>query len=120
MKTTFLLITALMMFVGAASAQQPATGQSCVAVSIRPFQDTDIQNYALTNNCGQTVTVLWIPPSDAPWPPAKMTLQDGETRDTSTQTNWAYKIWGCYGTLTPTDADTGGVPNFESTNVVCK
>jgi hypothetical protein len=48
-----------------------------------------------------------------------MTLNAGASQATSTRTSWAYKIWGCYGTQTPTDANTNGVPNYDSLNVVC-
>jgi hypothetical protein len=56
-KTMLLLISALMLMAGVASAQSPATSQSCVAVSIANFPGTDFDNFVLSNNCGQTVTL---------------------------------------------------------------
>ena len=104
----------------AAQAPDAQKSPSCIAVSVEKYQDLDLDNYVLTNNCGQYTIVYFDNPSDAPWRPAKVKLDVGEKYATSVRPSWAYKIWGCFNRLTPVDAETGAAPTYDSSHVVCQ
>jgi hypothetical protein len=104
----------------AAQAPDAQKSPSCIAVSVQKFQDLDLDNFVLTNNCGQFTIVYFANPSDAPWKPAKVKLDVAESYATQVRPSWAYKIWGCFNHLTPVDAETGVAPTYDSSHVVCQ
>lgn len=107
--------------------QQGRNANACIQVSVRPYSDTGIPNWALTNACDQKTTVVWSNPStrcagcSGPFGrPPKFVIEGHQTRDTQTTTDWQYKVWACFGNLNAIDPSTGSPGTYNSSTTVCK
>lgn len=105
--------------------EQQAFSGNCLTISVAPYEDTNIPNFVVNNNCGQSVVVVFATPVPGPigGDGAQMfTLDSGSSAPTQIQTSWSYKYWGCYNGRTPTDPNTGQKANYNSdlNSIVCR
>jgi hypothetical protein len=103
-------------------AQSPAqAGPGCISVTVDKYHGMDIDNFVLTNNCGQFVTVVFAPggSTSAVMYPQVLKMSAGASIATGINTTWAYKLWGCLSQGTPVDV-SGSAAIYDSSRVVCQ
>jgi hypothetical protein len=122
-KSAFAKILGVIIALSAAvvHAQSPAQqGPGCISVTVDKYHGMDIDNFVLTNNCGQFATVVFAPggSTTAHISAQVFKMNVGDSTATGINTTWAYKLWGCLGQGTPVEV-SGSEATYDSSRVVC-